>query len=152
MADIKNAFSKGLTVLNVKTTNFLEINKIKTYINTLNTEIAALKAEIGEIAFQSWQANGELEAALLEEKFQTIQAKLQQIQEQEEEAARLTEKEQQILGEQEAKQQNESAAAVRAASPAAPADTAEAVFSCPGCGQTYEQVFKFCRKCGTRMN
>ena len=57
MADIKNTFSKGLTILNVKTANFLEINKIKTYITTLQTEIDTLKMELGSELYQNWAAS-----------------------------------------------------------------------------------------------
>lgn len=142
MADIKNTFSKGLTVLNVKTANFLEQNKIKTYITTLTTEIETLKSEVGSMAYTAWNAGENIVTEELESKFRLIQEKEQQIKEQEEEAAKLAEKEKQILGEQEAK----AAANTAAASPSG------AVLTCPGCGQTYETPAKFCRKCGTRMN
>lgn len=144
MADLKNTFSKGLTVLNVKTANFLELNKIKTYIATLNADITALRSEIGSLVYEDWKKSGAIELETIEEKLLLIREKEQQIQAQEKEAARLTEEEKQILGEQENKGQTTA--------PAADVDLAEPVYTCPSCGQTYEQVFRFCRKCGTRLN
>lgn len=144
MADIKNTFSKGLTVLNVKTANFLELNKIKTYITTLNSEIASLKAEIGEDVYGSWSSDREIMSEQLEKKLQMVKEKMAIIRQQEEEAARLTEKEKQILGEQEARGQ---AAEIRIQAP-----PENPVLVCPKCGQAYEQPYKFCKKCGTKMN
>lgn len=39
MATLKESFAKGITALNVKTNNFIEENKCKTYISTLEEEI-----------------------------------------------------------------------------------------------------------------
>ena len=144
MADLKNTFSKGITVLNVKTANFLELNKIKTYIATLNADITALKSEVGSLVYENWKKNGAVELETIEEKLLLIREKEHQIQAQEEAAARLTEEEKQILGEQENKGQ--------ASVPASDVSLTEPVYTCPSCGQTYEQVYKFCRKCGTRLN
>lgn len=146
MADIKNTFSKGLTVLNVKTANFLELNKIKTYITTLTGEIAALKSEIGNEVYDKWAADEPLMTESLIQKLQLVKEKTEIIRQQEEEAARLTEKEKQILGEQEARAQ---AAAVQSQTHPQPE---EPVFTCPNCGQFYEQPYRFCKKCGTRLN
>lgn len=132
MADIKNSFSKGLTVLNVKTSTFLEINKIKTYISTLNGEIEAMKKEIGELVYQEWSASGNVTLDAVSEKLNAIKEKEEIIKIQEEEVVRLNESEKQILGAAENAQQ--------------------AVLVCPNCGQTYDAAPKFCRKCGTKMN
>ena len=133
MADIKNSLSKGITMLNVKTSTFLEANKIKTYISTLNAEIETLKREIGDAVYQEWNATGEVTLEPLGEKLNAINEKLETIKVQEEELVRLNESEKQILG---------------AAEPTA----AQPVLVCPNCGQTYDSPAKFCRKCGTKMN
>lgn len=39
MATIKESFTKGITTLNIKTNRFIEVNKCKTYIATLEEEI-----------------------------------------------------------------------------------------------------------------
>lgn len=132
MADIKNSFSKGLTVLNVKTSTFLEINKIKTYISTLTGEIEIMKKEIGELVYQEWSVSGNVTLDAISEKLNAIKEKEEIIKIQEEEVVRLNESEKQILGAAENAQQ--------------------AVLVCPNCGQTYDAAPKFCRKCGTKMN
>ncbi|WP_270807529.1 zinc ribbon domain-containing protein [Clostridium fessum] len=143
MADIKNTFSKGLTILNVKTANFLEINKIKTYITTLQTEIDTLKMELGRELYQNWAASETPVSEAMEEKLNLIREKEVQIAEQKRAEAALLEQEKQILGE--------------TAQPAAPVYNNPSmpenpVLICPNCGQVYEQPSRFCRKCGTRMN
>lgn len=137
MADIKNSFSKGLTMLNMKTSSFLELNKIKTYINTLNSEIATLKSEIGDLVFRSWTSGQEPLSEDVVEKLNLIQTKLALIAEQEAAAAKISSMEKQILGEQEKTPD--------------PAQT-EPVLICSNCGQVYERPVKFCTKCGNRMN
>lgn len=142
MADIKNMFSKGLTTLNVKTANFLEINKIKTYISTLKTDIETLKLELGAALYENWKAGEAPTTVEMEEKLRLIQEKEELIVAQEAEAERLAEMEKQILGETD-----------RPAAPAAASEPAgDPVLVCPNCGQVYDRAFKFCRKCGTRMN
>lgn len=132
MADIKNSFSKGLTMLNVKTSTFLEINKIKTYISTLTGEIETLKKEIGDLVYQEWSATDNVTLDAISDKLNAIKEKQEIIKTQEEEVVRLNESEKQILGASETTQQ--------------------AVLICPNCGQTYDAAPKFCRKCGTKMN
>ncbi len=132
MADIKNSFSKGLTMLNVKTSTFLEINKIKTYISTLTGEIETLKKEIGDLVYQEWSATDNVTLDAISDKLNAIKEKQEIIKTQEEEVVRLNESEKQILGASETAQQ--------------------AVLVCPNCGQTYDAAPKFCRKCGTKMN
>ena len=99
MADIKNTFSKGLTILNVKTANFLEINKIKTYITTLQSEIDTLKMELGCELYQNWAAMETPVSEKMEEKLNLIREKEVQIAEQQRAEAALLEQEKQILGE-----------------------------------------------------
>lgn len=158
MADIKNSFSKGLTVLNVKTSTFLELNKIKTYISNLNEEIAVIKKEIGEMVYQEWAKTGQVTTEYIEIKLQGIQNRMEIIRQQEEEAERINQKEKQILGAQDTPQTQMQPQQQQLQSPnqyqeaAQPQADQELVFKCPGCGQDYDTAPKFCRKCGTRMN
>lgn len=147
MADIKNSFSKGLTVLNVKTSTFLELNKIKTYISNLNEEIAGLKREIGELVYQEWAQTGQVTSGAIEERLLGIQSRLETIRQQEEEAERINQKEKQILGSQDTAQ-----AQPQEVLQSPDANSQNPVLTCPNCGNTYETAPKFCRKCGTRMN
>lgn len=155
MADIKNSFSKGLTVLNVKTSTFLELNKIKTYISNLNEEIAGLKREIGELVYQEWAQTGQVTSGAIEERLLGIQSRIETIKQQEEEAERINQKEKQILGSQDTAQPQPQAqiqAQPQEVLQSPDADSQNPVLTCPNCGNTYETAPKFCRKCGTRMN
>ena len=53
----KDKVSKGLTAINVKTNNFMEQNKINTYIATLENEIRDLKQQIGGLCYDRWKTS-----------------------------------------------------------------------------------------------
>ncbi|WP_349943957.1 zinc ribbon domain-containing protein [Lacrimispora sp. BS-2] len=146
MADLKSTFSKGLTVLNVKTSNFLELNKIKTYIATLKSEIATLMSEIGEIVYQDW-TQGEVAIERIQDKLMEIAEKEVIIKQQQAELDELELKEKQILGGQNSGQ---NAGAVSPAGGRLMSGDEDAVI-CPNCGQRYELAVNFCRKCGTKL-
>lgn len=141
MADIKRLFSRGITILYIKTVNFLERNKLITYIETLNSEIEELKAEAGNIVYTTWNKDGEINTEELEDILRQIKEKVNLVTEQEKELANLSEKEIQILGEPKPKKTKE-----------VPDLPSEPILKCPGCGETYEDPDRFCRKCGSQMN
>lgn len=146
MADLKSTFSKGLTVLNVKTSNFLELNKIKTYIATLKSEIATLMSEIGEIVYCDWTQGG-VAIEHIQNKLMEIAEKEAIIKQQQAELEELELKEKQILGGQNSSQ-------ITGALPPAggrPVSGDDGVVICPNCGQRYEIAVNFCRKCGTKL-
>lgn len=131
MADIKNAFSKGITALNMKTSNYLEETKIKTYINTLNEEIDAIKMDVANIAFHLWM-NGDFKMTPeMEDKFAQIKSRQEVIAQKQKEMEKLQEEEKQILG---------AGNGVR-----------EGVTYCTNCGAANNSVNRFCEKCGTPM-
>lgn len=134
MASLKDTFTKGLTTLNVKTNNFMEESKCKTYITTLENEIAGLKQKLGDDIYTSWMNQGDLTAGV-EEICKQIQHKYQEIEAQRLKIAQLQEEEKQILG-------------------AAPAQNAmpegETIF-CSQCGTKNSVNYKFCCKCGTPL-
>ena len=51
---LKMDLSKKVTEINMKTSSFLEITKIRTYIHTLEKEIQELKQQAGEKGYQNW--------------------------------------------------------------------------------------------------
>lgn len=133
-ASLKDTFTKGLTTLNVKTNNFMEESKCKTYITTLENEIAGLKQKLGDDIYTSWMNQGDLTAGV-EETCKQIQNKYQEIEAQRLKIAQLQEEEKQILG-------------------AAPAQNAmlegETIF-CSQCGTKNSVNYKFCCKCGAPL-
>ena len=130
MATIKESFSKGLTALNVKTNNFMEENKCKTYISTLESEIAELKSRIGDAVYAKW-IKGEDDRAEIEPMLKSIQEKYHEIEGQKEKIKQLEEQERQILG-------------------GAAGGSAEVCY-CSQCGAQNAANYKFCSKCGAPL-
>lgn len=133
MAGIKNSLSKGLTTLNLKTSNFMEENKLKTHISTLESEIEKLKFSLGESIYKNWKEDTfsiqTMEPALnsIKEKYAMIETIKVQIEE-------LETKEKQILGSEEAAK-----------------NTAARGMFCPNCGAPCKVGYKFCEKCGGKL-
>lgn len=137
MATLKDKFSKGLTTINVKTNNFMEQNKINTYISTLESEIKDLKMQLGETLYTKW-TNEEFELALVEETLNKIKEKYAEIEAQKEKIEQIILEEQQILGT--STDQNTVAAAPK-----------ENTIFCSNCGAPSPSNYKFCTKCGSAL-
>ena len=124
-----SVFSKGLTAINVKTANYLEITKIKTYMDTLTQESNQLKMEIANQAYVKWQ-NGQIELPDdMTAKLQKIKEKQQEIEMKKKEIERLEEEEQRILG----------------------GGVKQDVVYCTNCGSANAGGNRFCEKCGTPL-
>lgn len=129
MSDIKKTITKGITTINMKTNNFVEQNKSKTYITTLREEIKSLQCTIGEVLYQNWKA-GSADIKDVENYLTTISEKEQLIKEQEAHIREIQTQEQQILGTENA-------------------NNAESdVIYCSMCGAQNKNGYKFCIKCG----
>ena len=140
--DFKQQFSKQLTKVSMKTSGFLEENKINTYIATLEDDIRKLKLDAGDRLYSMWvqQTYNQDE---LQPMMESIREKLSQIEEQKQKLLELKQKDSQILGKD-----------VKPADPAGNAGTAAAddtPLFCPGCGERTKPGAKFCRKCGTKL-
>ena len=129
MADIKKTITKGITTLNMKTNNFVEQNKSKTYISTLEEEINDLQHTIGETIYKNWMS-GITEIAEVERYLTAISEKEQLIQQQKEYIQKIQLQEQQILG-TESQDKN--------------------VIYCSMCGAQNMKGYKFCVKCGKAL-
>lgn len=127
MSTLKRTISKSITTLNMKTNNFVELNKCKTYIATLEEEIADLKALIGDTVYANWKM-GNVDISDVEKHLTTIKEKEQLIKEQEERIHELQLEEQQVLGTE-----------------------ANSVIFCSMCGAKNLQDHKFCVKCGKQL-
>jgi len=131
MAGIKDTFSKGLTTLNVKTSNFMEENKQKTFISTKEQEIEKIKYSIGEKVCANWgKEDFSLKdlAADMEEIFKKQEA----IEEAKKQIEEMLAKEKEILG---------------ATDNAVKGD----VIYCGECGAANKAGNKFCEKCGNKL-
>lgn len=133
MAGFKQGFSKGLATLNVKTSNFMEENKLKTGIATKEAEIAALKAEIGELVYQN---RNSFTLDIVADRLRAVEERYAAIEALNNEISMLAQREAEILGAQAPKTQE------------APT---EANF-CPQCGAPNAIGYKFCEKCGNKLD
>ncbi|MCI9417499.1 MAG: zinc ribbon domain-containing protein [Eubacterium sp.] len=136
MASLKESITKSITTLNVKTNNFMEQSKYKTYISTLEEDIKKLKFQIGALAYEKW-SNGEDGKEELEPLFMQISSKYKEISIQEENIRKLYEEEQQILG-----TGSNASVANNAAAPG--------IF-CSQCGAKNAENYRFCVKCGSPL-
>lgn len=133
MAGLKGSFSKGLTAINLKTSNFMEENKYKTEIATLEAEIEKLKFTVGEIVYKNWNTENFTLQSLSEE-VESIIEKYDNIDRLKKEIEMLAEREKQILGQS----TNERV------------KNTGKVF-CSNCGNEVKAGHKFCEKCGNRL-
>ena len=136
MASLKESITKSITTLNVKTNNFMEQSKYKTYISTLEEDIKKLKFQIGALAYEKW-SNGEDGKEELEPLFMQISSKYKEISIQDENIRKLYEEEQQILG-----TGSNASVANNAAAPG--------IF-CSQCGAKNAENYRFCVKCGSPL-
>lgn len=145
MASIKQTFSKGITTLNVKTNNFMEQNKIKTYITTLESEINNLKALAGGELYEQW-TNDHFEIAQLEENLKAISQKYEDIKIQQTRLEQLLIEERQILG----TPQNNPGMQQDHPDTSQNSQPGNTIF-CSQCGKPNAINYKFCAKCGESL-
>ncbi len=129
MAGFMDNLNKGLTTINLKTSNFVESSKYKTAISNKEKEISSLMKYIGEIVYVnrsnfSWDMI-ENQIAEIEEKYASIEDLKNQIEQ-------LEKKEQDILG------SNSTAGNA-------------AKLYCPMCGAPNHVESRFCEKCGSKL-
>lgn len=140
MASLKDSLTKGLTTLNVKTSNFMEESKVKTYISNLEKEIKELKASIGNDAYEAW-ANGQEWTEGLEERFKLIKEKYDEIDVQNEKVVQLKQEEQKVLGTVNSNNNNANNSS---------APQGDVVY-CSKCGTANMNSSKFCKNCGNQL-
>lgn len=133
MAGIKNSFSKGLATINVKTSNFMEENKLKTSIATQEAEIERLKLSVGEIVYKNWGTESFSLQAVTDE-LEAIKKRYDIIGELKKQIEDLSQKEQQILGRGIGDKN----------------DGSRKTF-CTQCGTEAKKGYRFCEKCGNKL-
>jgi len=139
MDSLKESLTKGIATINVKTNNFMEESKCKTYISTLEKEIVSLKQAIGENVYNQWIAEEDISKGSIE-LLEEIKLKYAAIEEQKEKIKNLAITEQQILGT--TSQQTTKTESV----------SKQSVIVCKNCGMQNVSTYKFCIKCGVLLN
>ena len=135
MASFKDSISRGLTTLNVKTSNFMEENKLKTAITTKEQEIAKLKSCIADVLYEKRK---DFSIEFVENELNEIENKYNEIEELKKQIEGLAINEKEILG-----------ATTDTSDAAVPASPGK-VF-CADCGAENPAEFKFCTKCGHKL-
>ena len=131
MAGIKDAFSKGITTINMKTNGLMEQNKLKTYISTLTQQEEELYSKLGRLMYQNWK-EGRTDTSVYTGMMQEIDKKKATIAEQQKKIEEIKEQENQVLG------------------TAGPAVDPNAVF-CGHCGAQNNAGSRFCFRCGQQL-
>ena len=129
--DIKQSFSKQIAKINIKASSFIEENKIKMYLDSLNKEIEELQKKCGEQSYQMWQ-NQEFNLESLVPIFQKLSEKWLEVQKQNEKLTELQKKNRQMLGEKSTMTGNGEV--------------------CPKCGAPCTPDMNFCKGCGTKLH
>lgn len=134
---LKSSVNRGVTAINLMTSASLEKAKIKTHIESISADIQKLTILIGETAYSLW-ADGESDFSSLNDTFEAIRQKKEEINKLNEEFDQIDARGNQILG----TNQVEGVTPVAEEAPK---------FICPNCGTQYATAVKFCRKCGTKI-
>ena len=136
----KSSFNRGVTAISIKTSSSLEKVKIKTHIESINSEIERLIVAAGEAAYTIWES-GESDISSLREQFNLIKQKKEEIAQLENEYASIDERDNQILG---------TPAPDKAPAPSTISEPVVGI-TCPNCSANYANPVKFCRKCGYKL-
>ncbi len=131
MAGLKDTVSKSFTAINLKKSNFVTINKLNTYISTLEKEIEGLYSKIGTNTYTKWKRDGDFDLNQLQEFCEKIREKEEEIAKQKAQIQEIEEEENQILGR--SSEEDEL--------------PGERMY-CAFCGAPNSDQYKFCVKCG----
>ncbi|MBR5596864.1 MAG: zinc ribbon domain-containing protein [Lachnospiraceae bacterium] len=131
--DFKKSFSKGITKINVKTSNFMEENKFKTQILTLESEIEKSKSILADFVYHNWKTENYSEQSI-DEMIKNIRDKYDSIENLKKEIDLLYQKEREILG----------------GSDTNVVEVSDKIF-CSKCGKETKKGHKFCEQCGNRL-
>jgi len=129
MAGFMDSLNKGLTTLNVKTSNLMETSKLKTAISTKESEISSLKILIGETVYLN---RSTFNMDMVADQITEIENKYKEISDLKAQITQLEENERAILGSKDA------------------GDNTPKIF-CTKCGEPNDAENKFCEKCGNPL-
>ncbi len=146
MKDMKELFSKNITKLNVKTSSFLTINKLQTYISSLEKEIDDKKWEMADRIVTQWKENQTIPEELIRSIIAEIEEKEVLIEEQKREIAAVEENQNRILG----VSHTETASPEGVETTGNEAAVKEVIY-CSSCGTANPKTGNFCRNCGSPL-
>ena len=132
MASFMNSVNKGIAAFSMKTSNFTEITKCKTYISTMEAENKKKKSDMGNVMYEMHKV-GDKDYAKLENFCVEIDRRYQTIETQKEKIRQMEEEEKQILGN------------------APKVENSDGVVFCGQCGTQNGNTYKFCVKCGSPL-
>ena len=134
---MKPSINRGVTAISLKTSSSLEKMKIKTHIESIDTEIEKLYVVVGRTAYEIWEAD-ELDFSSLTDQFKLISEKKKEIAQLELDYSSINQRDSQILG---------------SSTPDAAHDISEPEIGiiCSKCGMRYTTPVNFCRKCGNKL-
>ena len=161
---IKSSLTRGVTAISMKTSSTLEKAKLRTHIDTLQSEILRLYANLGEQTYTLWQSRAE-DLSPMEDLCRMILAKQQEIAQLEAECAAIDERDNQVLGGYQQPQKwnqpyqpvpnsmqqpwNQQPMGEPVGEPVAPPVQDGPV--CPSCGTACAPGARFCRGCGVKL-
>lgn len=125
LGEIKKSISKKANEVNIKTSTFLEINKLKSYISAVRQENTRNYGDIGQQLYSMWES-GKIEMEKLEPCFREIKENQFKIQEYESQIRKIEEDNKKYLG------------------------AGTQVF-CTECGAGNSVEALFCRECGKKL-
>lgn len=132
----KSSVNRGVTTISVKASSSLEKSKIKSQIDSIETDIRKLFANVGETVYAAWES-GEKDISCVEATLSTIQQKKAEVAKLTEDMASIDVRDDQILS---------NSGAEKPAETSAPDGLV-----CPGCGAVCASTSMFCRKCGHKL-
>lgn len=129
---LKDMFSKGITAVSLKTSNMIEVNKLKTGISTKEKIIAEQKMKIGETVVENME---NFSVDMIRANIEIIEESQAAIEVYRADIERLEQEEREILGQ--GQQQ---------------AQASGNVTFCPQCGAKNSENNRFCEKCGAKLS
>lgn len=125
--DFKRTISKKATEVNVKTSMFLEINKIRSYISVVQQEMDKKYTGLGKTVYQMWQEDA-VELEKVEALFLELKECEKKIDEYNFQIQKIEEDNKKYMG-----------------------IANEKVIFCSNCGAKNSSEAAFCRECGSKM-
>lgn len=125
---LKKGFTGKVMEVNTKASTYMEVNRLKTYIGTLEKEMAGLRDVVGGKIYDAWkQGNGEADISIVAGELSRLLELENKIAEQNSRIQEVEAQSRQITG------------------------TAQNVRFCSRCGTACAAESAFCKNCGNKL-